>query len=122
MGLKLKENAWAWKPIAICVVIIFIFVGIAVYFTADDMIEEIKQTPEYQMALEYLQSQSFIKEKYGSETPTYAGRLYQNLKDEPERYVFTFVYNHVPILNWGDHYKVELNCIDGKWTVIGLVD
>lgn len=119
---KVKENAWAWKPIAICVVIIFIAVGITAYFTASDRMEQTKQTPEYQMALDYLQSQTFIDDKYGSESPTYVGSRYENLKDEPERYVFTFVYNHVPILNLGDHYDVELNCINGQWVVIGIVD
>lgn len=115
-----KENEWAVKPILICVALVFIAVGITAYFTVDDQMDETQKTEEYRMALEYLQSQTFIQEKYGSETPTYIGRHYSNYNTQ--RYVFTFMYNYVPVLNLGDRYDIELNYIDGKWVVMGFID
>lgn len=128
MGLKLnlthinKENMWVLKPIAICFVIILIAVGITAFFVVGDQMEQIKQTPEYQMALDYLQSQPDIIENYGSDVPSLVSHHYEYENGNPSIYTYTFIYNWIPVINLGDKYIVELNYIDGQWVVIGIVD
>lgn len=124
MGIKMdpsrfsKANAWAWKPIVICLVIIMITVGITAFFTVGDGLEEEMQTEECQMALNYLQSQPHIIEKYGSETPKLVSHHYEYQNGIPAVYTYTFVYNWIPVLNLGDKYTVELNYIDEQWVVV----
>lgn len=122
MSVKLfsKEKKWAWKPIVICLVIIMITVGITAFFTVGDVLEEELQTEACQMALNYLQSQPDIVEKYGSEMPKLVSHRYEYQNGIPTVYTYTFVYNWIPVLNLGDKYTVELNYIDEQWVVVGF--
>lgn len=128
MGIKINtsrfnnENMWIWKPIVICLAIIFITVGFTAFFTVGDELENELQTEECQMALSYLKSQPSIVERYGSETPTLVSHHYEYQNGVPTLYIYTFVYDWIPVLNLGDKYAVELNYVDEQWMVVGFTE
>ena len=128
--MKVKKNeglANLWKLIwdmKWLILVGIVLIAICASYLNSQMNAELKrfeETDEYRLALDYLQSQPFIEEKYGTEPPKLMSRTYQNY-NLPESYIVTFAYNYVPVLNWGDYYEVELHRIDGEWVVVGIVD